>query len=142
MLGFGKKFRKAKAEAVKIENRDLMQAIVAGSLLVASISGGIEKKETDVIETMLRAMPSMSHFGSEITETITRFTNMLRAGATSARIQILRELDDIKASQEEKELCLCCIIDVCKADGEFDDQEKAELAKIAERLGLRLDEYI
>ena len=40
---FGKKVAAAKVELKKVENRDLMEAIVAGCLLVSAADGEIEK---------------------------------------------------------------------------------------------------
>lgn len=42
---FGKKVAAAKVELKKVENRDLMEAIVGGCLLVSAADGEIEKKK-------------------------------------------------------------------------------------------------
>ncbi|MDA7135188.1 hypothetical protein PJ021_17315 [Escherichia coli] len=43
---FGKKVASAKVELKKVENRDLMEAIIGGCLLVSAADGEIEKEET------------------------------------------------------------------------------------------------
>lgn len=45
MFGIGKKLFGAKRAVKKLENRDLMQAIVGGCLLVAAADGEISKNE-------------------------------------------------------------------------------------------------
>ncbi|SFQ46468.1 hypothetical protein SAMN05216229_12342 [Geopseudomonas sagittaria] len=45
MFGIGKKLFGAKKAVKKLENRDLMQAIVGGCLLVASADGEISKND-------------------------------------------------------------------------------------------------
>ena len=42
---FGKKVASAKVELKKVENRDLMEAIIGGCLLVSAADGEIEKKK-------------------------------------------------------------------------------------------------
>lgn len=142
---FGKFLKKKSTNAVNAAinsaNRDQMQALIAGALLVASADGQIEKEETDALDNILRAMPEMAHFGSEITSTISRFTSMLAAGGTSARVQIMREIRDIKGSPEEKEMVFAAIVDIAKSDGQIEDAEKRELIKIANEYGLRPSDY-
>ena len=137
----GKKASSAKAELKKIENRDLMQAIVAGGLLVASADGQIEKEEQAALEALMRANPSMAHFGSEITETINRFSEMLSAGGTLARVKIMREIGDIKGTPQDAEEAYACMIDIAQSDGEIEPAELKALAEIGRTLGLRPQDF-
>ncbi|EFH7454457.1 tellurite resistance protein, partial [Escherichia coli] len=98
---FGKKVASAKVELKKVENRDLMEAIIGGCLLVSAADGEIEKEETAKLDQLVRSNPRLSHFGNEITATITRFTEQLEAGFRVGRMNILREIEDIKNDPKE-----------------------------------------
>ena len=62
---FGKKAANVKQELAKVENRDLMEAIVAGSILVAYADGECEEEELAKMEQVISALPELSHFGSK-----------------------------------------------------------------------------
>jgi tellurite resistance protein TerB len=138
---FGNKAATAKAEFRKIENRDLMQAICAGCLMIAAADGEIEKAEIDGLEKLLRANPSMAHFGNEISETIARFTEMLSAGSALAKIKIMREIADIKNVPADAEEAFACMIDVAQSDGEIEPAEQKVLQDIGRALNLRLQDF-
>lgn len=97
---FGKKVAAAKVELKKVKNRDLMEAIVGGCLLVSAADGEIEKEETSKLDQLIRSNPRLAHFGNEITSTINRYTEQLEAGFRVGRMNILREIDDIKKRSE------------------------------------------
>lgn len=143
MLGklFGKKASNAVAELKKVENRDLMQAICAGCLLVASADGEIEKSEKDALEASVRANPSLQHFGNEITETINRFSEMLAAGGNLARVKIMREIADIKNTPSDAEEAFACMLDIAQADGEIEAAELKILTEIGRTLNLRPQDF-
>jgi tellurite resistance protein TerB len=132
---------KAKAEIKKVENRDLMQAICAGCLLISSADGEIEKSETESLEKLLRANPAMSHFGNEISETIGRFTEMLSAGSALARVKIMREIADIKNVPADAEEAFACMVDVAQSDGEVEPAELKVLTDIGRTLNVRLSDF-
>jgi tellurite resistance protein TerB len=107
---FAKKVNEAQAAAANITNKDLMEAIVAGSLLVAAADGEIEKSETATLDALLRANPALKHFGSRITETVDRFSEMLRAGGNMAKVKIKREIADVKTTPQDAEEAFACMI--------------------------------
>ena len=65
--GASKKAQEAADKMKKMENRDLLQATVAGCLLIAAANDGkIEPSEVADLERLIQASPAMSHFGAEI----------------------------------------------------------------------------
>lgn len=139
---FGKKVNQAKAEVKKFENRDLLEAIVGGCLLVAAADGGIEDSEVKKIDSLLRTNKNLEHFGSEITELVNRFSERLQSGYRVARAEILREIEDIKSDQQQKEDVLLNMLTIAEADGEIEPAEQKELETVAQRLGLRISDYV
>ncbi|MEW7360906.1 tellurite resistance TerB family protein [Escherichia coli] len=133
---FGKKVASAKVELKRVENRDLMEAIIGGCLLVSAADGEIEKEETAKLDQLVRSNPRLSHFGNEITATITRFTEQLEAGFRVGRMNILREIEDIKNDPKEAEEVFVNMLTIAEADGEIEPAEHKVLEEVGRRLGL------
>jgi len=143
MLGklFRKKAGSAAAELKKMENRDLMEAVVAGSLLIAAADGEIEPEEITSLEKLLAANPSLEHFGPEINKVMARFESMLDAGFRIGKMKIMREIEDVKTSPQEAEEVFITMLTVAEADGEIEPEELAILKEVGSKLGIRLADY-
>lgn len=141
MFGFGKKARAAKNEIKKFEKRDLMEATVGGCLLIAFADGDCEESELKTIDSLLRTNKALEGFGHELTDTINRFTERLKAGYRVARVEILREIEQVKGDRQEAEDVLITMLTIAEADGEIEAAEQKELDNVAERLGLRISDY-
>lgn len=142
MFGFGKKVNKVKAEVKKLENRDQLEAIVGGCLLVAAADGSISDDEAKKIDSLLRTNKNLAHFGGEITELVNRFSERLNSGYRVARAEILREIEDIKGDAKDKEDVLLNMLTIAEADGDICEKEQKELDTVAQRLGLRVQDYV
>ena len=138
----GKKAGAVKAEVKKMENRDLLEAVVGGCLLIAAADGDIEDSEVKKIDSLLRTNKNLEHFGSEITDLVNRFSERLQSGYRVARAEILREIEDIKSDQQQKEDVLLNMLTIAEADGEIEPAEQKELETVAQRLGLRISDYV
>jgi len=138
---FGKKVGAAKAELKKVENRDLMQAIVGAMVLLAYADGECEKSELDKIERMIRANDNLKHFGPEITETMNRFVELMDAGPRLGKVKIMKEIRDIKSNASEAEEVFVNAITIAEADGEIEPDEIKVLTELGRELGLRLQDY-
>ena len=138
---FGKQVGNAQAEMKKVVNRDLMQAIVGGGLLVAAADGEIEASEVSKLDELIRSNQNLTHFGSEITETINRFTGQLNANFQVGRLAIKRELADIKNVPADAEEAFVNILAIAQADGLIEPAEFVVLKEISMHFGLRLADY-
>lgn len=141
MFGLKKMFGNGKVAAKKMENRDLMQAVVGGCLLVAAADGSISQDESNQIDRQLRANKNLEHFGSEITEIVNRFTEQLTAGFLLGKMNIMREIRDVKNNQADAEEVFVNMIVVAQSDGEISAKELEVLTQIGNELGLRLKDY-
>ncbi len=141
MFGIGKKLFGAKRAVKKLENRDLMQAIVGGCLLVAAADGEISKNEAAQIDIQIRANKNLEHFGQEITATVNLFTEQLQAGFRLGRMNIMREIADIKNNPLDAEEVFVNMITVAEGDGNISPDEMQVLADIGNQLGLRLKDF-
>ena len=131
-----------KAASSKLQNRDLLEAVIGGCMLLAAADGTISDEEIKAVDTLLRTNKNFAHFGSEISDLVNRFGERLKAGYRAGRMDILREIDDIKGSQQEKEDVLINMIEIAYADGEVGEKEQKELDVVAQRLGLRVQDYV
>lgn len=141
MFGIGKKLFGAKRAVKKLENRDLMQAIVGGCLLVAAADGEISKNEAAQIDIQIRANKNLEHFGQEITATVNLFTEQLQAGFRLGRMNIMREIADIKNNPLDAEEVFVNMITVAEGDGNISSEELKVLAEVGVQLGLRPKDF-
>lgn len=141
MFGFGKKLFGAKKAVKKLENRDLMQAIVGGCLLVAAANGEISKQESAQIDKQIRANKNLEHFGSEITATVNLYTEQLEASFRIGRMNVIREIRDIANNPNDAEEVFVNMLAVAEGDGEVYEAELKVLREIGAVLGLRLKDF-
>ncbi|CAD5377399.1 Tellurite resistance protein TerB [Pseudomonas sp. OF001] len=141
MFGFGKKLFGAKREIKKLENRDLMQAIVGGCLLVAAANGEISRDEASQIDKQIRANKNLEHFGAEITKTVSLYTEQLEAGFRLGRMNILREIKEIANSPLDADEVFTNMLVVAESDGDVYEAELKVLVEVANILGLRVKDY-
>lgn len=138
---FKKQANNAKVEIKKVENRDLMQAIVGAMVLVAYADGECEKEELAKIERLIAANDSLSHFGSEITQTMGKYVEYMDAGPRLGTMKIMREIADIKNNAKDAEEVFVLAITIAEADGEIEPAELQVLAKLGRELGLRVQDF-
>ncbi|MCJ1887394.1 TerB family tellurite resistance protein [Pseudomonas sp. LA21] len=141
MFGIGKKLFGAKRAVKKLENRDLMQAIVGGCLLVAAADGEISKNEAAQIDLQIRANKNLEHFGQEITAQVNLFTEQLQAGFRLGRMNIMREIKDIASNPLDAEEVFVNMLTVAEGDGNISPEELKVLAEIGQLLNLRPKDF-
>ena len=141
MFGIGKKLFGAKKVVKKLENRDLMQAIVGGCLLVAAADGEISKHEAAQIDLQIRANKNLEHFDSEITNQVNLFTEQLQAGFRLGRMNIMREIKDIANNPMDAEEVFVNMLTVAEDNGNISPEELKVLGEIGQMLGLRVKDF-
>lgn len=140
---FGKKGREARQAMAKLENRDLMQAIVYGCFYVAAADGDLEPAELDKIERLLRNEPKLSGFGTELNQCIDKAKSDFNdGGARIIRMNAERELADVAHTPADAETVLNMMLTVAESDGEIEDSETSVLERAASKLNLRLKDYL
>lgn len=139
---FKKKAAAAKVTLHKVENRDLMEAIVAGAVLVAFADGDCSSDELEKLQGIIESNDNLKHFGSEIGATIDKYSSMYESGARLAKVKLMKELKDVQGDESQKEEAFIIAIEIADADGEIDDAEMAVLKEIGKAFGLNPDNYI
>ncbi|HGY0709322.1 TPA: tellurite resistance TerB family protein [Vibrio cholerae] len=139
---FKKKAAQAKATLHKVENRDLMEAIVAGAVLVAFADGDCGNDELTKLQGIIESNDNLAHFGSEIGATIEKYSRMFESGARLAKVKLMKELEDVKGDEKQKEEAFIIAIEIADADGNIDENELKVLKEIGRAFGLNPDNYI
>lgn len=129
----------ASAEVKKVENRDFMEAAVGVMILVSAADGEIEPAELQKLQKTIETLPELQGFGSEIGKTIDKFTGYFDLGFSMGKSRIMREIRDVKGSEQDKEDILNLAVVAAMADGEIEPAEKTILVEIAREFGLKLD---
>lgn len=138
---FGKSGRKAAAEVKKFTNKDLMEACIGGSLLVAYANGVCDESELKSLERQIAANPAFEGYGTEINKTMTRFISQLDAGFRVGKMHIMREIGDCTNDPMEAEEIMVTCITIAEADGNIDSDEINILRDIANKLGVNLRDF-
>ncbi|MDP5253346.1 MULTISPECIES: TerB family tellurite resistance protein [unclassified Vibrio] len=139
---FKKKAKAAQVTLHKVENRDLMEAIVAAAVLVAHADGDCSTAELEKLDNIISANDNLAHFGSEIGKTIDKYAAMYEAGARLAKMKLMKEIRDVDNDEAQKEEAFIIAIEIADADGEIDEAELSVLREIGKALGLNPDNYI
>jgi len=139
MFGFGKNLFKS---AKRVANQNTLEAIIAGSMLVAAADGEIERKELEKLEALIAANESLSAFKrAEINKIVTRYAGLLEADFFVGRQKMLKEIADVSDNTEVAETVFLVMLAVAKSDGEIEPAEVKVLLDIGRRLGVDAREY-
>lgn len=138
-MGF---FAKLTKSAKQVQNANLMEAIVAGCMLVAAADGTVEKSELDKLDKLLTSNDSLSAFKpADIRKVISRYQNVLEADFGVGQAKMLKEIGEISDNAEDCEQVFLNMIAIAKSDGEIEPAELTALTKVARSLGISLEEY-
>lgn len=134
----GKLFNKAKT----VQNKNVMEAIIAGAMLTAAADGTIEKTEMEKLNKLLQANDLLEPFrGREITKTIQKFENILDADFGIGKKKMLDEIADIADNDDHAEEVLLTMLAIAKADGDLEEEEKAVALEVCKVLRLDAKAY-
>lgn len=138
---FMRSANQARAEVKKVEKRDLMQAVVAGAVLVAFADGELEEAEVSTLHKIVENQPSLAQFGSELTNTIDQYIETMKASKHLGRVKLMREIEDVKADPKEIEEVFAVMVTIAEADGEVEEAEVKILTDIGKKLNVNLKDW-
>lgn len=124
-----------------MENRDQMEATIAGAIYLAFAYGELEDSELSTLSATIEHNEKLSHFGAEIGTTIDRFVNLMKAGATLGRVKVMKEIRDCQCDDDAKIEIFATLIDIAQADGEIEPQELEALKAVGRELGVSLSMF-
>lgn len=146
MFGFMNKLKGAYADlansSVKAENKDLMEAMIAGAVLVAFADGELSSEEANVCRDIVGSSEQLKVFGQEPMQLFDKYCDKFEASKRMAKMDLLKEIGDVASNADEAARVLIMCIEVADADGNIDAEETEMLTTIAGKLNLRLTDFM
>ncbi len=133
---FGKKAKEAANAVAKMENKDLMEALGWGSMMAVYCNGTPKTEDLDKAVEMVTNHPAMAAFKADLPAFLDKVKETFERDYRSGKIQALREIADITASEEEKQDLIIVLLAVVEADGDVDDKEQGTLEEVASKIGM------
>ena len=131
--------RKAKeilGEVKKLENRDLMRACIASSILVAFADNSLDDSEIAKLHEVIESQPQLSVFGTEVGTTVDEYIGAMKASKYMGRATLMQRIENVKANRQEAEQVFAIALTIAEADGKVEATEKKVLADIGRKLGI------
>ncbi|QTA80335.1 Tellurite resistance protein, TerB-like [Desulfonema limicola] len=126
----------------KAKNKNFMEAVAAGSAMVAFADTMIRPEETSKLLDYARIEESLKVFNpAEIIETFEKYIENFHFDSRVGREKALKAIQKIERSSEEARLVVfvCCAIG--SADGEFDNNQRLAVREICRVLGLNPEQF-
>lgn len=148
----GKAKDTAKA-AIKLNNKDLVEALTGAMALIVMADGSASEKETTKVKGLLRTNKNVADYATEVERMFEKFLERLNAGFRTGRQEILLEISQVKGNKFDAVSVLLNAIEVAEACSDepteenpnpekiSPDEEKV-LVAIAEALDLRLEDHL
>lgn len=127
--------------AKKMEKRDLMQACIAGAVLVAFADGELEDSEVKALHEIVESQPTLANFGPELAKTIDQYIGVMKASKYLGKVKLMREIEDIKSTPDEIEEVFAIMLTIAEADGQIEDAEMKLITEIGKKLGVSLQKF-
>lgn len=139
---FSSKIKAAIKTGKQVQKRNVLEAIVAASLLVAASDGDISKGEVNTLNELLANNDSLKAFKpKEISDLTERYSNLLTAGYRVGKVKMLREIEDIANDENDAEEVFATAITIAEQDGDISEKELGVLREIGTKLGQRLADF-
>ncbi len=126
--------------SVKAENKDLMEAMIAAAVLVSYADGELSSEEVTTARNIVGSSEQLKVFGKEPMQLFDKYCDAMEASARMGKLDLLKEVSE--AQGDEKARILIMAIEVADADDNIDEDETVMLNTIANKLGLRLTDFL
>jgi tellurite resistance protein TerB len=132
-----------KEEALKVKNRNFMEACVAGCAIVANADGVVTPDEKRKMIGFMQTSDVLSLYDTN--DVIASFEKHCKPYEFDSQIgeaQALKVVAAVKSKPAEARLLVrvCCVI--AGADGNFDQTEREAIARMCKELGLNAEEFL
>lgn len=129
------------SELKKFRSKDLMQAIVAGSTMIAYADGVVSAEEKQKLLGFMRSSEQLSVFESDkVIETFTQYLSRFEFDVTIAAGEALQKIAAFRGKPEAELIVRVCLA-IAKADGHIDHKEQQALGQICQSLGLDMKNF-
>lgn len=143
---FGRKAGNAVAEAsnkiVRMENKDLVEGVVYGCVLMAHADGDLETEELENLHKQLDANEIFDGFPKqELGKMIDRAVAFYEVGKLMGDRKCLKQITEVAKNPEWAEEVMMAVMTIAAADGEIEPAEVKAGEAIAKALGLKFNEF-
>lgn len=130
------------SELQKFRSKDLLQAIVAGSTMIAYADGEVSPSEKQKLLGYVRNSEQLSVFDTDkVIESFTQNLTRFEFDATIAAGEALQKIAAFKGKPEAHLIVRVCLA-IANADGNFDSTERQALDQICRCLELDIKTFI
>ncbi len=128
-------------EITKFKSKDLLEAVVAGSALVAYADGSITSEEKQKMMGFLRTSDQLKVFDSgDVIKIFQKYVEKFEFDATIGVGEVMQAVGKFRGKpQAQLVVRVCCAIGA--ADGNFDEKEKAAVRRMCSELGLSPSDF-
>ena len=131
-----------KAKILSSSDKDVLEAMCAAAALTAYADGECSEDEVTVTLNILSTNPSLEVFGTEPVELFNKYCDLIESSKRTAKVQLMKEITDMKGDKENAVLVLIMAIEVADSDDNIDEDEMKLLNQIAKELDLKVSDYI
>lgn len=131
-----------KTEALKYKNKEFLDAAMAASALVAYADGSISSEEKQKMLRFIESNDALSVFSAG--ETIKQFQDFvaqLEFDKDIGEANAYKAIGKLQSNVSAARLLVRMVISIAGSDGDFSEQEKAVVRRIARELGLEPAEF-
>jgi len=124
------------AEINKFKSKDLLEAIVAASAMVAYADGQVSSEEKQKLMGYLRTSEQLKYFDqNDVIKIFQKYVEKYEFDAVIATGEVMAAVNKFKGKpQAQLVVRVCCAIGA--SDGDFDETEKAVVRRMCSELAL------
>lgn len=133
----------ANQKVVRLENKDLVEAVVYGCVMMAHSDGTLEDSELENLHQQLEGNDIFEGFPqAELGKMIDKACGYFKMGSIMGNKKCLDELKDVKNNVKHADEVMTAVLTIAFADGEFEEAERKCAEKLAGVLNVRLKDYV
>ena len=130
-------------EVAKFKNKDVLDALVAASTIVAAADGVIDASEKAKMVGVLKNSPLTSAYPvDQVIKSFTGHADRFDFDVDVGRSEALRVIGKFRSNPDVARMILRSAVIIGKADGNFDASEKRAVEMIARELGINPAEFL
>ncbi len=129
------------AEITKFKSKDLLEAIVASSAMVAYADGHVSSDEKQKLMGYLRSSDQLKFFDqNDVIKTFQKYVEKFEFDATIATGEVMNAVTKFKGKPEAQLVIrVCCAIGA--SDGDFDECERTVVRRMCSELDLNPKDF-
>nr|WP_165388307.1 tellurite resistance TerB family protein [Sphingomonas populi] len=130
-------------EVTKFKNKDILEALVAASTLVAAADGVIDASEKAKMVGVLKNSPLTGAYPvDQVIKSFNGHADRFDFDLDVGRSEALRVIGKFRSNPDVARMIVRSAVVIGKADGNFDPSEKKAVEMIARELGVDPSEFL